>query len=66
MCEDIINIAKLKDPLGIILDTKIRPNGLKISKVTVPLGLIAVIFESSQMLLLTWPHFVSSQEMELF
>tara|TARA_B100001248_G_scaffold257265_1_gene239486 strand:- start:582 stop:1841 length:1260 start_codon:yes stop_codon:yes gene_type:complete len=46
MCEDIINIAKLKDPLGIILDTKIRPNGLKISKVTVPLGLIAVIFES--------------------
>ena len=46
MCEDITNIAKLKDPLGIILDTKIRPNGLKISKVTVPLGLIAVIFES--------------------
>ena len=46
MCEDIMNISKLKDPLGIILDTKIRPNGLKISKVTVPLGLIAVIFES--------------------
>ncbi len=46
MCKDITNIAKLKDPLGIILDTKIRPNGLKISKVTVPLGLIAVIFES--------------------
>lgn len=46
MCTDILNIAKLKDPIGKILNTTVRPNGLKISKITVPLGLIAVIFES--------------------
>ena len=46
MCKDIFNIAKLKDPLGKVLKNSIRPNGLKISKITVPIGLIAVIFES--------------------
>ncbi len=46
MCKDIFNIAKLDDPLGKILSKTVRPNGLKISKVTVPLGLLAVIFES--------------------
>ena len=46
LSKDILNIAKLDDPLGKILNSKIRPNGLKISKVTVPLGVIAVIFES--------------------
>ena len=47
LSKDILNITKLEDPLGKILNsTNIRPNGLKISKITVPLGLIAVIFES--------------------
>ena len=46
MCKDILNIAKLNDPLGKVINSTVRPNGLKISKVTVPLGLIAVIFES--------------------
>ena len=46
MCKDILNIAKLNDPLGKVISSTVRPNGLKISKVTVPLGLIAVIFES--------------------
>jgi len=46
MCKDILNIAKLNDPLGKVINSIVRPNGLKISKVTVPLGLIAVIFES--------------------
>ncbi len=46
LSRDILNIAKLEDPLGKILNSSIRPNGLKISKVSVPLGLIAVIFES--------------------
>ena len=44
--KDILNISKLEDPLGKILNSITRPNGLKITKVTVPLGLIAVIFES--------------------
>ncbi|HRW28515.1 MAG TPA: glutamate-5-semialdehyde dehydrogenase [Emcibacteraceae bacterium] len=41
--EDIID---LKDPIGDILSEKIRPNGLKISQVRVPLGVIGIIFES--------------------
>ena len=46
MATDIKNIAKLPNPLGKFLSKSIRPNGLKISKVSVPLGVIAVIFES--------------------
>ena len=46
MTKDIINISKLEDPIGKELIKKIRPNGLKITKVSVPLGVIAVIFES--------------------
>ncbi|PPR25845.1 MAG: Gamma-glutamyl phosphate reductase [Alphaproteobacteria bacterium MarineAlpha9_Bin4] len=46
LCRDISNIAKLKDPLGKVINKTVRPNGLKISKITVPIGLIAVIFES--------------------
>ena len=46
LSKDILNIAKLEDPIGKILNSRTRPNGLKISKITVPLGLIAVIFES--------------------
>ena len=39
-------MLKLEDPIGKILNSRTRPNGLKISKITVPLGFIAVIFES--------------------
>ena len=46
LSKDILNIVKLENPIGKILSTTVRPNGLKISKITVPLGLIAVIFES--------------------
>ena len=46
MATDVKNIAKLPNPLGKFLSKSIRPNGLKISKVSVPLGVIAVIFES--------------------
>lgn len=40
------DVAKLGDPVGKILDSWERPNGLKISRVAVPLGVIGVIFES--------------------
>ena len=40
------NIVKLPDPIGTILDTWKRPNGLEISRVRTPLGTIGVIFES--------------------
>ena len=46
MVKDIINISKLEDPIGKVLIKKLRPNGLKITKISVPLGVIAVIFES--------------------
>ena len=41
--EEIINI---KDPVGIILSEWNRPNGLKIKKVSVPIGVIGIIYES--------------------
>ena len=46
MARDVNNISKLEDPIGKELIKKLRPNGLKITKVSVPLGVIAVIFES--------------------
>lgn len=42
----IREIIALDDPVGKTLSDTTRPNGLKISKVTVPLGVIAVIYEA--------------------
>ena len=39
-------IIKLKDPTNIILEKWKRPNGLNISKVSIPIGIIGVIYES--------------------
>ena len=48
--KDIVNsikkISKLKDPTNIILEKWKRPNGLSISKVSIPIGVIGVIYES--------------------
>lgn len=43
---DIRNVAALPSPLGKILSEKEMPNGLKISKITVPLGVIGIIYEA--------------------
>ena len=43
---DIRNVATLPSPLGRILMESTRPNGLKISKVSVPFGVIGIIYES--------------------
>ncbi|HOK37003.1 MAG TPA: glutamate-5-semialdehyde dehydrogenase [Paludibacteraceae bacterium] len=43
---DIRNVAALPSPLGKILMETIRPNGMKISKVTVPFGVIGIIYEA--------------------
>jgi glutamate-5-semialdehyde dehydrogenase len=43
---DIRNVATLPSPLGKILSEKQMPNGLKISKITVPLGVIGIIYEA--------------------
>jgi len=39
-------ISKFKDPVDVELDKWKRPNGLKIKKVTIPIGIIGVIYES--------------------
>lgn len=43
---DIQNVVLLPSPLGITLMETIRPNGLKISKITVPFGIVGVIYEA--------------------
>ena len=42
----IKKIIKLKDPTNVILEKWRRPNGLNISKVSIPIGVIGVIYES--------------------
>jgi len=39
-------VAALPDPIGEIADTVVRPNGLMIGRKTVPLGVIAIIYEA--------------------
>ena len=42
----IIEIAKLKDPINNVLNKWKRPNGLDISRVSIPIGVIGIIYES--------------------
>lgn len=44
--EAVLQVASLDDPCGKVVSGTKRPNGLLIEKVTVPLGVIAVIFEA--------------------
>ncbi|MBR4596839.1 MAG: glutamate-5-semialdehyde dehydrogenase [Opitutales bacterium] len=46
MAEGVRQVAALPDPVGKILDEKVRPNGLKIQKVQTPIGVIGIIYES--------------------
>jgi len=46
VASDMRNVAGLPNPLGKILDEKEHKNGMKISKVTVPLGVIGIIYEA--------------------
>ena len=44
--KSIQDIIKLKDPTNIILDKWKRPNGLNILKISIPIGVIGIIYES--------------------
>ena len=44
--KSIKTIAKFKDPINVDLETWKRPNGLKMKKVSIPIGIIGVIYES--------------------
>src|SRR3954467_7576724 len=46
MVRGVREIASLRDPLGEVLDGYRLPNGLDVRKVRVPLGVIAVVYES--------------------
>ena len=46
ICSDLRSVADLPSPVGEVLEEKTLENGLELSKVRVPMGVIAVIFES--------------------
>lgn len=46
MAEGLNQVAELADPVGEVLETFTRPNGLKISKKRVPFGVVGIIYES--------------------
>ena len=46
MAEGLRQIAALDDPIGEVLGMKNRPNGLRIGKKRVPLGVVGIIYES--------------------
>lgn len=46
MSDSLVQISELSDPIGEIIKSWDRPNGLKIEKVRVPIGVIAIIYES--------------------
>ena len=46
MADGIIDVCNLPDPVGKVLDTHTLDNGLELQKVSVPMGVVAVIYES--------------------
>ena len=46
MADGLRYVAGLADPVGINLSTTVRPNGLKIEKISVPIGVIGIVYES--------------------
>lgn len=46
MAQGVEDVAAQRDPVGRVLSGETRPNGLKIEKITVPMGVIGIIFEA--------------------
>lgn len=46
MADAVAQVASLEDPVGQIIDSRSRPNGLVLERVRVPIGLIGIIYES--------------------
>jgi glutamate-5-semialdehyde dehydrogenase len=46
MARAVREIAKLSDPIGMFSEYKQRPSGIKVARMTIPLGVIAMIYES--------------------
>src|SRR5271167_2533984 len=46
MAKGLREVAVLPDPVGKILDERVRPNGLKLQKISTPIGVVVIIYES--------------------
>jgi glutamate-5-semialdehyde dehydrogenase len=46
MGKGLREVAALPDPVGRILDERVRPNGLKLQKISTPIGVVVIIYES--------------------
>jgi glutamate-5-semialdehyde dehydrogenase len=46
MANGLREVAALPDPVGRMLDERVRPNGLRLQKVATPIGVIVIIYES--------------------
>ena len=46
MAQGVLDVSKLPDPVGKVLWETERPNGLKIKRVSVPLGVVGIIYEA--------------------
>ena len=46
MARGLREVAELPDPVGRMLEERVRPNGLKLQKITTPIGVVVIIYES--------------------
>jgi glutamate-5-semialdehyde dehydrogenase len=46
MAKGLREVAALPDPVGKIIDERVRPNGLKLQKISTPIGVVVIIYES--------------------
>src|SRR5207245_3530643 len=46
MAKGLREVAALSDPVGKVLNERVRPNGLKLQKVSTPIGVVVIIYES--------------------
>ena len=46
MAEGIRDVVRLPDPVGGVVDSFTRPNGIRVTKTRVPMGVVAIIYES--------------------
>jgi glutamate-5-semialdehyde dehydrogenase len=46
MAKGLREVASLPDPVGRLLDERLRPNGLKLRKIATPIGVVVIIYES--------------------
>lgn len=46
MADGLVQITKLEDPIGRVLEERVLYNGLELKKISVPLGVIGIIYES--------------------